>query len=377
METISRLRYFIYLSLLIVGCTTGKNALQKGDYDASVMKAVNRLQNAPQNREAKEVLASAYKLSLTQHLRAIEEARLSPDRFKWETISQEYRQINALGEEISRSPVALSVIDRPAKYIVELNESNFNAAEVRFNSGMQMLREGTKIGARKAFYEFEKVRYYYPEYKDLKQKSDDAYWAAVLKVVVQPTRLNSKYYQFSNDYFQQKVNEWTSGYRNNKFVIFYDEAYAIKYNVIPDQILRLQFDDFVVGQTYVKERVEKLKRDSVKIGETRANGPIYGTVKASLSIFEKQVTSSGLLAMEVFDYQSKKILRQRKLAGSYVWADQWATFNGDERALTKEQIEITKRKELNPPAPSALFLEFTKPIYSQLVSEISNYYDRY
>lgn len=377
METISRLRYFIYLSILIVGCTTGKNALQKGDYDASVSKAVNRLQNAPQNKEAIKVLASAYQLSLAQHLRNIDEAKMSSDVLRWESIMYDYQQLNQLSNEINISPVALAVIGKPSKFVAELNESKFKAAEVRYALGVNLLNEGTKVSARKAYQNFEKAQYFYPNYRDIKQKMDEAYWAAVLKVVIQPVRINSNYYQLSNQYFQQRISEWLSAYQQNKFVLFYNEEQAYKQKIVPDQLMRLQFDDFVVGQTYVKERVEKLKKDSVKVGESRADGPIYATVKATLSIFDKKIASSGLLDMTVIDYTSNKVIRQRKLAGTYVWEDQWASYKGDDRALTKEQLAFSKKKEIMPPAPSTLFVELTKPIYSQLVGEISHFYDSY
>jgi hypothetical protein len=377
MKTTSRLRYFIYLSILIVGCTTGKNALQNGDYDASVTKAVNRLQNAPQNKGASQVLAAAYELSLAQHLRNIDEAKMSSDVLRWESIIYDYEQINQLSTEILSSPAALAVIRNPRKFVAELNESKFKAAEVRYALGVNLLNQGDKVSARKAYQNFERIQYLYPNYRDTKQKIDEAYWAAVLKVVVQPVRVNSNYYQLSNQYFQQRVSEWMSAYQHNKFVLFYDEEQAYKQKIVPDQLMRLQFDDFVVGQTYVKERVEKLKKDSVKISESRAGGPVYATVKATLSIFDKKIASSGLLDMTVIDYASNKVIRQRKLAGTYVWEDQWASYKGDDRALSKQQLAISKKKEVIPPVPSALFVELTKPIYSQLVNEISSFYNSY
>ena len=377
MKATSRLRYFIYLSILIVGCTTGKNALQKGDYDASVTKAVNRLQNSPQNKEAMQVLASAYQLSLAQHLRNIDEAKMSSDVLRWESILYDYQQINQLSNEINSSPSALTVVPHPQKFVAELNESKFKAAEVRYALGVNLLNEGDKLSARKAYQNFEKAQYLYPNYKDTQRKMDEAYWAAVLKVVVQPVRVNSNYYELSNQYFQQQISEWMRNYQQHKFVIFYSEQQANQQKIVPDQVMRLQFDDFIVGQTYVKERVEKLKRDSVIIGETRANEPIYGTVKATFSIFDKTITSSGLLDMTVIDGNSLKIIRQRKLTGTYLWEDQWASYKGDDRALSKQQLNMSKKREILPPAPAVLFEAFTQPIYNQLVDEISNFYSSY
>lgn len=377
MKTIPRLRYFLYLSILIVGCTTGKNALQKGNYDLSVFKAIDRLKNAPKNEEALYVLPVAYDLALKEHLRKIDEAKLSSDVLRWETVLGHYQKINQLSDEVNSSPVALGLIKNPPKYISEVEDTKFKAAEVRYALGLNQLNENNRVSAKNAYYNFEKAQYFYPSYKDVNQKLDEAYWAAVVKVVVQPVRVNSSYYQLSNQYFQDQVAQFMKNYQNNRFVIFYSEQQANAQKVNPDQILRLNFEDFVVGQTYVKERVEKIKRDSVLIGETRAKTKIYGTVTATLSIFDKQVSSSGLLAMTIFDNQTQRIIRQQNIPGTYIWQDSWASYRGDERALTNQQLQMTRRREIAPPPPATLFVEFTKPIYSQLVNEISNFYNRY
>lgn len=378
MKDISRLRYFIYLSLIIIGgCTTGKKALQKGDYDASVSKAVGRLQSSPTNKEATQVLAEAYNLALQDHLRKIDETKLLADQFKWESILYDYQKINQLADDINACPACLVIVPKPAKYVKEVADSKYNAAEARYNSGRSLLNENNRLSAKKAYYEFEKSLNYYPAYKDAKAKMDDAYWAAVVRVVVQPIIVNSGYYKLSADYFQQQIDQFIGDYSRNKFVLFYSEQQATKQKITPDQVLSLNFDDFVVGQTYIKERVEKLKRDSVVIGETRDRKPVYGTVKASLSIFDKKISSSGLLDLTITDWQSRKIIRQQKFPGTYVWQDSWANYKGDDRALSKQQIALCNRRESRPPEPGVLFLEFTKPIYSQLVSDISYFYNNY
>ncbi len=377
MKTISRLRYFIYLSILIVGCTTGKNALQKGNYDASVAKSVDRLKSSPKNAEAMQVLPTAYNLALNEHLRSIAEAKISANVLKWETILVHYQQINQLSDEINSSPVAQSLVPNPQKYIAEVEDSKYNAAEARYVLAMNQLNENNRLSAKNAYFNFEKAQYYYPGFKDVQHKMDDAYWAAVVKVVVQPVMVNSRYYRLSNQYFQQQVEEFMRNYQKNRFVLFYSEQQANAQKIIPDQVLRMNFDDFIVGQTYVKERVEKLKKDSVLISESRANGKVYGTVRATLSIFNKQVSSSGILAMTILDYHTNKIIREQRLPGTYVWQDSWANFKGDERALSKQQLQMTNRKEILPPQADALFVEFTKPIYAQLVDEISYFYNKY
>lgn len=377
MKTRSRLQYLIYLSIFFVACTTGKKALEKGNYDVSVFKAIDRLKNSPNNEEAKYVVQVAYGLALKDHLRKIDEAKISADGLKWENILAHYQKINQLSDEINSSPAALSLINSPKKYIAEVEDSKYNAAAARYNLGVNQLSERNSVSAKNAYYNFEKAHYFYPNYKDVQSKLDEAYWAAVVKVVVQPVLVNSNYYKLSNQYFQDQIDQFMANYQQNRFVIFYSEQQAVKQKIVPNQVLSLSFDDFVVGQTYVKERVEKLKRDSVVIGETRANGKVYGSVTATLSVFDKTVASSGLLDLTISDWQTRKIIKRRKLPGTYVWQDQWANYKGDERALTKQQLAMTNRREILPPAPAVLFVEFTKPIYAQLVDEVNSFYSRY
>jgi hypothetical protein len=377
METISRLRYFLYLSILIVGCTTGKNALQKGDYDASVRKSVDRLRNSPKNTEALQVLATAYDLALKGHLIKIDEAKRADDVLRWEYILSNYQQMNELSTEVNSCVACLTVVPNPKQFSKEIAESQYKAAEVRYAIGLRRLAENNHESAKRAFYDFERAQQLVPNYKDVGKKLAESYQAAVVNVVVQPVQVNNGRYQLSNQYFQQQINAFIRNYQRNRFVQFYDEKQAINQQIVPDQVVSLRFNDFQVGDTYVKEQVEKIKRDSVIIGQTRNNKPIYATVKASFSVFNKQISSSGLLEMVILDYQTNRVIKQKQLAGTYIWKDSWAVYKGDERALTKQQLKMLGKREILPPAPDVLFGEFTKPIYAQLVDEVGYFYNQY
>ena len=215
MKTRSRLQYLIYLSIFFVACTTGKKALEKGNYDVSVFKAIDRLKSSPNNEEAKYVVQVAYGLALKEHLRKIDEAKVSSDALKWEAILAHYQKINQLSDEINSSPAALSVISSAKKYIVEVEDSKYNAAAGRYNLGINQLSERNSLSAKNAYYNFEKAQYFYPNYKDVQSKLDEAYWAAVVKVVVQPVLVNSNYYKLSNQYFQDQIDHLMANYQQN------------------------------------------------------------------------------------------------------------------------------------------------------------------
>ena len=55
---------FSVILILLGACSTGKKALQKGDYFSAVIKAVDRLKSAPENKNAIKVLREGYPMTL-------------------------------------------------------------------------------------------------------------------------------------------------------------------------------------------------------------------------------------------------------------------------------------------------------------------------
>lgn len=366
-------------TLIIAACSSGKKSLQNGDYDKAVYTAVNRLKSNPSKGKALETLRKGYNYAFDRHLTIINEFKQTNDIYKWEKIVDQYQNINYLAEAISQCPACLEAIPQPQKFIVELNDAKYFAAEARYNKGKKLLLQSNRLAAKEAYFNFEKAEQLYPDFKDAQQLLDTAYWAAVTRVLVEPVKVNSKFYKLSNQYFQDKITEFMKNYESKSFVRFYTPEEAKMVKIKFDQILSLSFDDFVVGQTYMKETIEDIARDSVKIGVTRDSSkrPIYGTVKGKFTTFEKTVTSSGLLDFQIREAQTNKIVNRVKMPGTFVWIDSWGLFRGDERALNNQEKVLLNRRESFPPPPQDLFLEFTKPIYNQLVNKINHFYANY
>ena len=156
---------------------------------------------------------------------------------------------------------------------------------------------------------------------------------------------------------------------NYFFAVFAPVEQLVAQNQQADQVVDLSFDDYYIGQTYVKEVRESLVRDSVKVGEvTDSLGTkyaVYGEVKADLQRFEKTIESGGLLNITIVEPNSRSVLFQQKIPSTTIWENNWATYQGDKRALTKEELALTQEKELLPPPPQELFYSFTRPLFDQ------------
>jgi hypothetical protein len=368
-------------SFFFFACSSGKQAYERGDYYGAVMKAVNRLRQNPDHSKSADALKGAYPLAVEFYEAQAKNEIASNSPYKWKNAIQSYNSLNQLYEAIRQCPGCLRVVKNPANYYGEIGPLKEKAAEESYDAGITALMKGTRVDAKSAYFNFVDVQNFVPGYKDVLEYLDKSKFEATLKVVLEQIPVPARY-NLSGGFFQDKVEEFLlNNYPDRGFVKFYtpQEAQLSKLPYV-DQILRIQFDDFSVGNSVLKEKEETVSKDSVRVGEAKVEGktiPVYNTVKAKLTTYTKEVTSNGLLSMIVVDGRTNGVLSHQKFDGRYVWVSKWASFNGDERALTDQQLAMCKQKETNPPIPQDMFLEFTRPIYDRLIPALRNFYQNY
>lgn len=372
----------IVLAILFSGaCSSGKKAYEKGNYYDAVMKSVQRLRQNPDHSKSLETLRNGYPLAVEYYQTQAKNEIASNSPYKWKNAIQSYNAINSMYEAIKQCPGCLKAVNSPVNFYSEIGPLKEKAAEESYNAGIDALMKGNRNDAKRAFYNFTDVQNFVPGYKDVVEYLAKAKDEATLKVVVDQIPVPNRY-SLSGGFFQDKVEEFLhQNYPEQAFIHFYTpgEADAIKLARV-DQYMRIQFDDFVVGNSVLKEKEETLTKDSVKVGEAKVDGktiPVYNTVKAKFTTYRKEIISKGLLSMVIVDGKTNGVLTHQKFEGEYVWVSQWARFNGDDRALTDQQLAMCKQKEQQPPVPQDLFLEFTRPIYSRLTPAIKNFYQNY
>jgi hypothetical protein len=371
----------LLITLTIFGCSSGKKAYERGDYYGAVMKSVNRLRQNPDHSKSIEALQAAYPLAVEYYEGEAQNEIASNSNFKWKNAIQSYNSINTLYEAIRQCPACKKAVPNPKNYYAEIGPLKEKAADESYNAGITALMKGNRDEAKKAYFNFYDAQSFVPGYKDVVEYLDKAKFEATLKVIIEQIPVPARY-NLSGGFFQDKVEAFLhNNYTDQTFIKFYTPEEAKSVNLpYADQIMRIQFDDFSVGNSVLREREETITKDSVKVGEAKIEGktvPVYNTVKAKLTTYRKELISNGLLSMVVVDAKTNGVLSTRKFSGEFVWVSQWARFNGDERALTDEQLRICKLREQQPPHPQDLFLEFTKPIYNQLIPAVRGFYQNY
>ncbi|MFW5851885.1 MAG: hypothetical protein ACOCWB_06660 [Bacteroidota bacterium] len=370
------------LSLGLYNCT-GKKQFEKGNYSAAVYKSIDKLRKRPQNKKARKVLKQAYPLAISYIKEQIDITKKSNDSFKWNTIVNYMVSANNIADEISRCPAARKIIPSPTRYDNELPDAKEKAAEECYIAGNKELEKNTRESAREAYFLFKKADNLISGYKDTEKLIPESKDLATLIVVLEQIPVGAGRLEISAAFFQNNVQSYINDlFERKEFVVLYLPEEAAKYKIKPDHIIRIQFDDFVVGNTIIKEKTQTVtSKDSVSVGtHTNSDGSketVYNTVSADFTQYTKTLISKGLVDVRIIEFHTKKVLMQDKMPGEFIWETTWGRFNGDDRALSSYQIKLTKQREVPPPDPQDLFVEFTKPIHNQITSKLSSFYSRY
>ena len=378
MKKIYKLLFLLAVTMLTFACSSGYKAMKKGDYYKAVIDAVDKLRSSPRSDKAGYVLTKAYPMAVKAAERDIAAAIASNSQTAYETVVYEYERINQMANAIYKTPRANELIPEPVTYHAELTAAREKAAAQFYDLGLRALDAGTLEQGRYAYQFFNKTNEFHYGYRDVLNLIEEARFAATLRVVVEKP-LTGRSYQLSADFFSDELMSEVSQYLRKRFIRFYNfYEYQQNRELQPHQFLVLNFEDFSIGNVRDTKNTVEMKSDSVKVGTATVNGKkvdVYNVVTARYHTYRREIKSGGVLSVRIFDGQNR-LIQQRNFAGEYVWYTTWASYNGDERALTAEQKNSINRQPQIPPSHQQLFVEFTKPIYSQAVSYIKSYYNR-
>lgn len=367
-----------FFSIVLLSCSTGKKALQKGNYYDAISKAVERLKSDPGNTKAQQVVKDGYPLLLQWSQEEFDLALSSNQAFKWERTINLMDQTNRLSELIRTTPAARKIISQPKSYTSELNMAYEKAAQERYQTGLHFLEQLTREDAKIAYQHFTKADQLIPAFKDVSQKLLLAKELATLNVIVEAATVNTRTYKLSSEFFYNQVFEFLNNkYPESGFVNFYSPQQAEKLNIKqPDYIVKMEFHDFSVGNLVRNEKEQELT-NRVKIETKDTTRVSYKSYKAKLKTYTDKVISGGRLNYKIIDFKTNKLMRNKLVPGEFIWINEYAIYVGDKKALTEHQYQLTTKKALPLPPNQDLFIEFTRPIYESLSDELNRFFRKY
>jgi hypothetical protein len=101
----------------------------------------------------------------------------------------------------------------------------------------------------------------------------------------------------------------------------------------------------------------------------------YTTVKVKIITTIRSINADGLLQATVRDYYDRRIWNDT-YRGEYSWTYSFATYTGDERALSDEDKKLINQREQWPPSNDEIIRIIMEEIQRKAQCGISDYFNR-
>lgn len=365
--------------LLLVSCRSAEKLYNRGDYDAAVELASKKLAKKPGNKELIQIVRDAYRFAVEDHESRIRNLEISSSDLRYEKILSEYSSLQRLYDAIRRSPTAYDVV-QPMDYSSYLQTYREEAGNVREFRGDDLMAQNTKNSFREAYYEYQKALALKPGDLVLKQKMDEAYSAAVIQVSIQPlSRFGLQYAQYSYDYgqFDQDMLRYLNNHRQGPFLNFYGMSQP---GVRADFAVELRFSDVNIGryndQREAREVSKKVVSKEIVHGKDSVSYE-YITVKAKITVTTRRLQANALLQATAREVETNRRVWSDTYRGDYNWVATFATYTGDERALSDEDKRMINSREAFPPDNDQIIRIIMQEIRSKTECGISDFFNRY
>lgn len=376
----SRQFYAILLILFVLSsCKSAEKSYNRGDYHAAVEQAAKKLAKKPGDYELITIIKDAYRYAVDDHEAKIRNLGNSQNELRAEQILAQYNSLQGLYETIRRSPSAYQAV-KPTDYSAELQTYREEAGAVRESRGDRLMEQQDKLSFREAYREYQKALSFGPGNTLLKQKMDDAYLNAITHISVQPltrfgfqfTNLGYNYNQFNSDLLrylnQQRRDEFTNFYGLNQPGVRADYAVEMRFSDVQIGRYRDSRDTREVSKQVVSREIVH-KPDSV----TKE----YITVKAKITTTTRRMQAFALLQTLATDTRTNSRVWSEIFRGDYNWVGQFASFTGDERALSEADKQLINAGEQWPPDDEYIINIIMQEIQQKTQCGISEFFLSY
>jgi len=369
----------LFCSVTFFACKTATKAYDKGNYTSAIGLAIKKLQKNPNDGESKALAKNAYNNAVNDHQDNIRSISNSTSDLRFEKLYNEYTQLQNLYSLVKGQPSLNSFI-RPVDYSDYVETYQNKSAEIHYQKGLTLLEENNKVSFREAYDEFKRALKFTPDDVNIRKKMDEAYQQAVVNVVVLSMDQNYGGYRYSSSYqirnFKEDIIRNLRYQLNNDFVQLFSEWDAKSRNIEADEILEMRLGRMEIGRPYDQTQSRNVSKEVVIKEIVYKPDSIvkqYGTVNAQIITTIRTMISEGDL--HVFARDNKgRVLWNDIFRGEHRWQTEFATYRGDERALSQSDRSLLNRNNYNTPREEDILKEVFRDIENDMHYRLRNYY---
>jgi hypothetical protein len=376
--------YTLFLSFLfLAACKSPGKAFDKGDYTAAIERSVRKLQKDPRDAEAKRILQSAYTYAVQQHEEKIRNLSGLHSDNRWEQVYYQYVQLQKLHDKIYEAPAAVQAV-RPVNYTSYLATYRDKSAEAHVQKAARLLEENDdRTAYREAYYELRKALKFRPEDHGILKKLEEAKEAATVTVLLVPmdavgnTRYNTSY-AFRN--FERELVRTVRNGINNEFLQFTTLAENRNSDRNgPDEVIEMRLGAFNIGRPYDESKTRTVEKEVVVKEIVYSKDSVvkeYAKVQARITTTKRLLRSTSDMYLNILDGE-RRVLWNDQVRAEHRWTTEFATFTGDERALSDNDKALVNKSQKTPPRDEEIEESLLDRLASEVTQRLRSYYSRY
>lgn len=346
------MKNFIYATLIIfvvVGCSSSSiKSLQKGNYDKAIDKSVKELLKDPSQDEEIKVLSQAYKLANQGDMEKIEQLKLTGQPDIWSQIYNCYDALQKRQEKVARLAQVINLNYIGYQYInysSEITNAKNKAAEYFYVHAKTLLDKGDKYSARTAYDELQKVKSYFPNYKDVDDLIKIAYNKGTTYVLFKIENNSQSILPIA---FEDELCRTSLADLNQKWTIydsqpiekfFYDYYIIVNIKLIDISPENLNQNHYTETKQVSDGWKYKLDNKGNVMKDTSGNDikiPKYKTI--SCNIAEVQQSKAIVIAgtLDFINNNTRQIIKTDPIRAEWFFKNAFTTASGDLNALSPQ-----------------------------------------
>ena len=270
--------------LILSGCGASKNYLERNDADRALQDVVKRLAKDKNDADALTALPILYSNIKIDHLAKIKSYSNSKDLNTFDNTIKQYEALQNAYNAIINNTAAFKLVN-PQYFGTELLETKQAAAEATYSAADNYLAKQNREDAKRAYNLFKRADKYVPGFKDSRAKTNEAFEAAIINVLINRVEDNSYFfnsgwgnngYNYSNQYFQESlVRDLQNTNSYNRYAArFYTDWDARRENVQPDWVVDLRLRDISIPYPIIYN-YQRQASANVQEGKDTSGKPIY------------------------------------------------------------------------------------------------------
>lgn len=358
----------LFLSILLLSGCSSNYYLQKANFDSAIAASAKKIRKNRTNQHEIDNLKYAYNKANQIDNDRLEFLFDSGEDDIWEEVHRRYSKLNNRQSLVKTLPddVLSQIGYNDINYGKKISQSKQNAAAYYYQKGSELMNKNTKSEARDAYYCFLKTKKYYPNYKDVATRINEAKFYGTNHILFR--MINNSQVALPED-FEEELLKISLKDLNGKWTD-YDTKVDASLNY--DYYIQLSLKQISVSpentqsSSYIEEKeIEdgfkyQLDHNGNVQKDTAGNDikiPIYKII--SCKIIETNQYKEAIISgtVDYINTYSNQLIKTHPVTATMVFDHSSAEAYGDENALTLETLNKTRIKAVPYPTNPQMIMD--------------------